>query len=112
MNRVALIGRLGQHPKGQRSQNGTNMAFISLGVNRIGTEGTDWIDCVAFGKTAELIIQYCVKGDQLGIDGRLSVGKDGNGNYRTNVIIDRFDFCAKGKHDFVETEEIDCPFEV
>ena len=92
---------------------------ISRGKDKNGNDkGTDWINCVAFGKTAENIERFFGKGSQIAITGHIQTGsyeKDGVKHYTTDVIVDRFDFCGKAKEQpadetgFTELNE-DIPF--
>ncbi len=55
----------------------------------------DFINCIAFGKTAEVIGQYFGKGNKIAITGHIQTGsyeKDGQRIYTTDVVVDSFDF--------------------
>lgn len=102
MNTVALIGRLTSDPKVMYGgATNTAVAKFNLAVNREGKDkGADFINCVAFGKTAELIEKYVGKGQMLGVDGRISTGsyeKDGRKVYTTEVAVNRIEFLSKGE---------------
>lgn len=97
MNHVTLIGRLTRDPEvryGAQSQSA--VAKFSLAVDRGGKDkGADFINCTAFGKTAELIERYTSKGKQLAVQGRIQTGKyekDGRTIYTTDVVVDRIEF--------------------
>ena len=98
MNNVTLVGRLTKDVELKGSKNGdTVIANFTLAVNRGGKDqGADFISCVAFNKTADLMEQYVGKGSQIGIQGRIQTGsyedKDGNKRYTTDVIVDRLHF--------------------
>ena len=98
MNSVVLIGRTTKDIELRYSQNG-NMAIarFSLAVDRMSKDkGTDFISCIAFGKTAELLEKYVSKGRKIAIQGHIQTGsyeKDGHKVYTTDVIVDRMDFC-------------------
>lgn len=103
MNKVSLIGRLGKDPEIRYTTGKEQMAIarLSLAVERKfsgkGSEKqTDWISCIAFGKTAENIGKYFHKGSRIGITGRIQTGsyegKDGQTRYSFDVIIEDFDF--------------------
>ena len=84
----------------RHTQSGKAVATFSLAVDRRFTqEGqptADFIPCVAWGKTAETIGQYCSKGKKIGVEGRMQVrsyeAKDGGKRYATEVIMDSFEF--------------------
>lgn len=98
MNKVFLVGRLTKDPDVRYSQNEkqTAIARFTVAVDRIGQDaGTDFISCVAFGKTAETIEKYMAKGSKIVIDGHIQTGnyeKDGQRIYTTDAIVDRFEF--------------------
>lgn len=104
MNKVILMGRLTKDPEVRYSQseNSTVIARFSIAINRRGADaGTDFINCVAFGKTAETIEKYFNKGNRICISGRIQTGsytnKDGAKVYTTDVIVEELDFVeAKG----------------
>ena len=102
MNVCIFIGRLGKDPEVRFSQSGKAVANLSLAVTRdYDREQTDWIRCVAFGKTAEVIQTYCKKGDAIGIIGRMQTGsyedRDGKTVYTTDCMVDRVEFIGNGK---------------
>ena len=94
MNKVFLIGRLTSDPELRESTNGTKQTKFTLAVNRM-KEGTDYISCIAWNKTAELIEKYLHKGNQTAIEGRIQTGsyeKEGKKIYTTDVVIDNITF--------------------
>ncbi len=106
MNRVILMGRLTRDPEIRYSQTGNQMAVArySLAVDRAQSRNqdsdeptTDFINCVAFGKTAEFAERYLHKGTKIAIEGRIRTGryqnKDGQTVYTTDVVVDRHEFC-------------------
>lgn len=70
MNTVNLIGRLTADPQMKYFESGKAIAKFSLAVNRTKEE-TDFFEMEAWEKTAEVIGQYCKKGSQVGVSGRL-----------------------------------------
>ena len=111
MNSVNLVGRLGQDPKVGNVPSGSKVATLSLGVERKTKEGktTDWIDCVAWGKTADVIEQYTHKGDRIGITGTLQTRtyETANGEKRkvVEVLIERLEFLSDRKADAAQPTE-------
>lgn len=94
MNNVTLLGRVTKDFQGKRK--GKEVAFVrnSLAVNR-PTEGADFINIVAFGKTAETLGKHVKKGQRVLIQGHIQTGsydKDGKTIYTTDVVVDRFEF--------------------
>ena len=100
MNKAMLIGRITRDLELTKSQGGMSILRFSLAVNRRianknGEREADFISCVAFGKTAEIMSTYLGKGSLVGVEGRIQTGsydKDGVRIYTTDVIIDNFDF--------------------
>ncbi len=102
-NRINLIGRLGMDPEVIETKDGKNMTKIRLAtseyyVNDRGEriENTEWHNCIAFGKKAETLSQYLVKGNQLAIMGKVTYRKykDDQGKTRSNtsILINEFTF--------------------
>lgn len=97
MNAVTLTGRLTKDPEVRYTQNQEPVARFTLAVDRAGKDaGADFISCSAFGKTAEVIGQYCKKGRLIGTTGRIRTGnyqkQDGSKVYYTEVAVDRMEF--------------------
>ncbi len=106
LNKVLLIGNLTRDPELKAIATGTKVASISLATNRVWKdaqgarkEATEYHNVVAFGRQAETLAQYARKGSSLMIEGRLQTrswdGQDGKKNYRTEIILDTFQFGAK-----------------
>ena len=97
MNNISLIGNLTKDIE-LRSSTTTEVAKFSLAVRR-DKDNTDFINCVAFGKTAELLSQYTSKGNKLAVEGRLQTGsydnKDGVKIYTTEVIVNKMHLLEK-----------------
>ena len=98
MNKVVLIGRLTKDPDlNFAAGSGTAVTRFTLAVKRpFKKEETDFINCKAFGKTAETIAQYITKGRQLAITGNIRTGsydaKDGTKRYTTDILVESFEF--------------------
>jgi single-strand DNA-binding protein len=107
MNKVTLIGRTTKSIdlRYTTGQTQTAVARFTLAVNRRKKDETDFISCVAFGKTAETMEKYVGKGHRVGIIGHIQTGsyeKDGHRVYTTDVIVDELEF-LEPKHQ--ETHE-------
>lgn len=95
MNQVFLIGRLTKDTELRTTQNGTEVCSFTLAVSRKyennnGEKETDFINCKAFNKVAEIINKYTLKGSQIAIQGRIQTGsyeKEGTKVYTTDVIV-------------------------
>ena len=103
MNKVIIIGRFTRDPEIRYTtgENATATARFSLAVNRRfknkeGNYDADFINCVAFGKTAEFIEKYFTKGMAIGITGRIQTGsytnKEGQKVYTTDVVVEETEF--------------------
>jgi single-strand DNA-binding protein len=101
MNQISLIGRLTKASELKYTQSGTAIFKNSIAINRkFKREETDFINILAFGKTAELIANHVNKGDQLGIEGHIQTGsyeKDGQKKYTFEVVVDSITFIGGKK---------------
>ena len=105
MNSVQLIGRLTRDPEIRYTDGGASIARFSLAVDRRFKQengaDVDFINIVAFGKTAEFIEKYFHKGMKIALNGRIQTGsytdKDGKNVYTTDVVAENVEFCeSKG----------------
>lgn len=96
MNYVSLLGRFTRDPEVNYSQSGKAYVRFSLAVNReFKKDEADFINCVAWDKTAEIIGQYFNKGSRILVQGRLSVNsyeKDGEKRFSTDVVVSNINF--------------------
>lgn len=99
MNQVCLIGRITKDVQERRTQNGTAVVSFTLAVDRRKKEdGADFINCIAWNKSAETIAKYVHKGDLFGVTGYIqtrSYEKDGRTNYATEVVTTGFQFLER-----------------
>jgi len=104
VNKVILLGRLGQDPEVRQTQT-TTVATMSLATNDGMGDNivTEWHRVVIFGKAAEVIQKYATKGSQLYIEGRVRTNKwqddAGNNKYSTEIIANNFQFVNGGNQD-------------
>ena len=98
MNKVILIGRLTKDPELRYAAgSGTAVCRFTVAINRqFKKDETDFINCVAFGKTGETIAQYITKGRQIAVTGSIRTGsydaQDGTKRYTTDVVVESFEF--------------------
>ena len=106
MNKTQLIGNLVSDVEFKQSASGTGVARLRLAVrrnfkNQQNEYESDFINCVAFGKTAEMISQYFNKGSKIAVDGRIQTGsydnKQGQRVYTTDIVIENFYFIESRK---------------
>lgn len=92
VNRVVLVGRLTKDPELKRTQTGKSVVSFTVAVNRrFGQqEQADFINCVAWEKTAEFLGQYAKKGAMVSVEGRISTrtydDNSGKKVYVTEVV--------------------------
>lgn len=96
LNRVTIMGRLTADPEMRRTQSGTGVASFTIACERdlkdkhSGEKETDFIDCVAWHKTAEFVEKYFSKGKMAIVSGRLQIrswtDKDGNKRRTAEVV--------------------------
>ena len=108
MNKVIMTGRTTANLELKSTPSGTSVVEFSIAVNRTfknanGERESDFFNCVAYNKTAELISKYVNKGDQLGIEGRLQTrnytNKEGRKVYITEIIVENVEFLQTKRQD-------------
>ncbi|MEQ5803256.1 single-stranded DNA-binding protein [Halomonas sp. H10-9-1] len=99
VNKVILIGNLGQDPEVRFSPSGTAIANLTLATTDTWMdrqsgqrqERTEWHRLVLFNKTAEIAQQYLKKGSKIYVEGRLQTrkwqGQDGQDRYTTEIVV-------------------------
>lgn len=105
MNHVVLIGRLTKDPEVRYTQSGTPVGTFTLAVDRRVQKDkpkeADFIPCVVWSKTAEVVGNWCKKGKQIGVEGRIQVrsydAKDGTKRYVTEVIVNDLELLGKSE---------------
>lgn len=118
MNNVSLVGRIGQDlelrstPSGQKVLNfplAVSRAYVNKGEER----KTDWLDCVAWGVTAEFISKYFRKGNNIAVVGEVQTDsftdKEGKNRKVVRILVRNCFFC-EGRKEAVEVA--DSKFEV
>ncbi|MDH5434662.1 MAG: single-stranded DNA-binding protein [Gammaproteobacteria bacterium] len=100
INKVILVGRLGQDPEVRYTPNGSAIANLSLATSESWKdknsgqmqEKTEWHRISIFGKLAEIAGEYLRKGSQVYIEGKLQTrkwqDKQGQDRYTTEVVVD------------------------
>lgn len=101
MNKIVLMGRLVANPELKETSSKNNYTRFTIAVNRAVKEETDFINCIAWNKQAELISKYFSKGERIAVDGRLTINsytdKNGNNREAAEVVIDNFAFIESKK---------------
>lgn len=106
INNIVLVGRTTKAIELKQNKNGTNYVQFTLAVNRPykdeqGGQQADFITCVAWNKTAEILSTYVSKGTMIGVEGRLQVrsysNEAGVRQYLSEVLVNRFTFLESKK---------------
>ena len=107
LNQAVLVGRIVADPELRETDNGNKMTKITLAVprsfkNAEGNYDTDFISCVLWKGVAENTVEYCRKGDLVGIKGHIqtrSYEKEEEKKYVTEVIAEKVTFLSSKKVD-------------
>lgn len=104
VNKVIILGRLGQDPDVRTTASGTQVVNLNVATNELGRadehgnrqDVTEWHRIVLFGRTAEVAAQYLSKGSQVYIEGRLQTRKwqdqNGQDRYSTEIVGNEMQF--------------------
>lgn len=115
MNLFMGIGRITKTPELRYTTSNMAVVKFTLAINRDtknkkGEYETDFISCVAYNKTSELISKYLDKGSLIAVEGKIQTGsyeKDGKKIYTTDVLVERIQFIdTKKKEELTDTETI------
>ena len=101
MNNTNLMGRIVKDIELKTNNNGNNFTYLTIAINR-NKEQADFINCVAWGKTAELLANYSKKGDQIAVVGRLetyTTERDGQKQTNMNVNVSQVHFVSAPKQE-------------
>ena len=105
LNRTILMGRLTRDPELRSTTNGTQVTSFTLAVERPKSKDaesvTDFIDIVAWRKTAEFVCKWFRKGQLVAVEGRIQVrpytDKDGNNRKAVEVVAGEVHFAERKK---------------
>ncbi|MDA1185389.1 MAG: single-stranded DNA-binding protein [Acidobacteria bacterium] len=107
VNKVILVGNLGRDAELRTTAGGTAVSTLNLATTEVWNdkqgqrqEKTEWHRIVLWGKQAESLQEYLVKGKQIYVEGRLQTrqwdDKDGNKRYTTEIKADRITLLGGG----------------
>lgn len=106
LNKAMVYGNLTRDPELKALPSGMNVCSMSIATNRVYNdrdgkrqEAVDYHNVVVFGKQAENSAKYLTKGNGVYVEGRIqtrSWEKDGQKQYRTEIVADRVQFGPKG----------------
>ena len=98
INKVILMGRLTRDPEMRHTNSGTPVTTFSLAINSGYGENqrTDFVNCLAWNKTAEFVTKYFTKGKMIIVIGRITTRswetQDGKRAYATEVVANEVSF--------------------
>lgn len=117
LNRITIMGRMTRDPELRRTNSGKAVTSFTLAVDRdFEKDKTDFIECVAWGNTAEFVSKYFSKGRMAVASGRLQLrdwtDKDGNKRKTAEVVTDSVYFgdsktANNNEQHFAEVEDDD-----
>lgn len=106
LNKAMIYGNLTRDPEMKALPSGMQVCSFSVATNRSYNdrdgkrqEAVEYHNVTSFGKQAEVIAKYLTKGSPIYVEGRLQTNsweKDGVKQYRTEIIVDKFEFGPKG----------------
>lgn len=103
MNSFTGVGRMVRDADIRYTSDNKAIARFSLAITRdYDRDKTDFPNCVAFGRTAEIIEQYTHKGSRIGVMGRIETGsyeKDGRKVYTTDIIVNNVELLDSKKEE-------------
>lgn len=109
LNKCILMGRLTKDPELRHTNSGKAVATFTVAIDNGYGENktTDFINCVAWEKTAEFIKNWFTKGRMIALVGRISTrsweGEDGRKNYVTEVVVDEVSFAGEKKEETTDS---------
>ena len=102
LNQTVIVGRIVKDPELRETENGKKVTNVTLAVprsfkNSNGEYETDFISCVLWKGIAESTVEYCKKGDLVGVKGRIQTRiyeKDEEKKYTTEVVAEKITFLS------------------
>ena len=111
LNQVILVGRIVQEPELKKTDSGKNVTNLTIAVQRSfknlnGEYDADFIPCILWTGIAENTVEYCKKGDLVGIRGRIQtriveLNEDEKRQY-VEVVVEKVTFLSSNKHNEAE----------
>lgn len=110
INKAIIGGRLTRDPEHTVTQTGTEVAKFSVAIpRRFNREETDFLNVVAFGKTAEFATKYFQKGSSILVVGSVqsrTYEKDGQKRYVTEIVAEEVSFAGSKKDNEGSSENV------
>lgn len=117
LNVISIMGRMGRDPELRRTGSGKAVASFSVACERdfadkqTGKKEVDFIECVAWGSTAEVIERYFQKGRMITLSGRLQnrdwTDKNGQKRRTAEILVGSVYFCGDSKNGAQSHQEPD-----
>lgn len=106
LNQIVLVGRLVKKPELREADNKKKYSYITLAVprsfkNMNGEYDTDFIDCILWDNIASNTVEYCDKGDIVGVKGRIQsrvIEKEDTKKYVLEVIAEKVTFLSSNQN--------------
>lgn len=110
LNQTVLVGRIANEPELRETEDGIKVTNITLAVprsfkNEKGEYDTDFVDIVLWKGVAQSTIEYCNKGDMIGVKGRLQTIKDKDDKVKLNVVAEKVTFLSSKSQE--KEQEVD-----
>jgi single-strand DNA-binding protein len=108
VNKVFLLGRLGKDPEIRTTAGGMTVASFTVatsdrvkGQDGQWTDKTEWHNLVAFQRTAEIVRDYCKKGKEVFVEGKIQTRswddkESGQKKYRTEILVNELSLLGGG----------------
>ncbi len=105
LNQTVIVGRIARDPELRETENGKKVTNVTLAVprsfkNSNGEYETDFISCVLWKGIAESTVEYCKKGDLVGVKGRIQTRvyeKDEEKKYSTEIVAEKITFLSSNR---------------
>lgn len=105
LNQTVIVGRIAKDPELRETENGKKVTNVTLAVprsfkNSEGVYETDFINCVLWKGIAESTVEYCKKGDLVGVKGRIQTRvyeKEEEKKYLTEVVAEKVTFLSSAR---------------
>jgi single-strand DNA-binding protein len=101
MNKSFLIGRISSDLNLKYTSNGNAVCEFNIAINRIGSEGTDFLNCTVWNKQAENLVKYQSKGSLISVEGSNRVDKyqneQGENRYKHYILVNNIQFLESKK---------------
>ena len=109
MNSVNIVARLTRNPESRTTTSDRSVCGMRVAIDRPRSDGADFVDVTAFGKLADVCMEYLEKGRQVAIEGRLHYSEwqaDGAKRSKHELIAQQITFLSRGQQADAEEPEL------